>query len=171
MPPRYSPIAIQRLDIRPTKQEGLDIMDARSSTRQQGFTLVEILVVVVILAILAAIVIPQFTAATDEARDNVIKMDLSRIRQQIEVYKQQHGQLPILVDFENQLTQATNSNGDPAIPGTPGFPFGPYLRTIPINPFTTTNDVGDGNVGDSAWYYNELTGLFLANSSADHRLW
>ncbi|MHC4171078.1 MAG: type II secretion system protein [Planctomycetota bacterium] len=60
-------------------------MKARS-----GFTLVEILIVVVILGILAAIVIPQFTEASTEAKTSSLMTDLQTMRSQIELYKIQH---------------------------------------------------------------------------------
>ena len=135
-----------------------------------GFTLVEILVVVVILAILAMIVVPQFTSAAGETRDNALKMNLFRIRQQLEIYKQQHGGTwPTLHAFEAQMTRASNTSGETAAPGTAGYAFGPYLREIPSNPYTTSKTVGDGAVGTSAWYYNQDTGEFRANNSAEHR--
>jgi general secretion pathway protein G len=57
---------------------------------KRGFTLVEILIVVVILGILAAIVIPQFTEASTEAKLSSLCSDLQTIRSQIELYKVQH---------------------------------------------------------------------------------
>jgi prepilin-type N-terminal cleavage/methylation domain-containing protein len=57
---------------------------------KRGFTLVEILIVVVILGILAAIVIPQFTQASTEAKSNSLASDLQSLRSQIELYKVQH---------------------------------------------------------------------------------
>src|SRR5499427_4093491 len=59
-------------------------------TNKSGFTLVEILIVVIILGILAAIVIPQFTNASQDARKNSVSSLLQTIRSQIELYKLQH---------------------------------------------------------------------------------
>src|SRR5688500_12752746 len=58
---------------------------------RKGFTLVEILIVVIILGILAAIVIPQFTSASQEARESSALSLLQTIRSQMELYKLQHG--------------------------------------------------------------------------------
>lgn len=136
----------------------------RHPRRQTGFTLIEILVVVVILAILAAIVLPQFTSAAEESRTNSLQMSLHRIRQQIEIYQSHHsGQYPDAEHFVAQMTQATD------ILGNAGTDHGPYIRQIPNNPFTGTNDIGDGEVGSSAWYYDETTGEFRANDTAAHR--
>lgn len=136
----------------------------------RGFTLVEILVVVVLLGILAAIVVPRFTSAADETRESALKMNLFHTRQQIEVYRHQHnGNWPSLTQFEAQMTQASNVHGQTAAPGTAGYPYGPYLREVPPNPFTSGNALGDDEVGTSDWYYNENTGEFHANHSEEHR--
>ena len=58
--------------------------------RKSGFTLVEILIVVVILGILAAIVIPQFTGASTEAKESSLMSNLQAMRSQVELYKIQH---------------------------------------------------------------------------------
>src|ERR1700722_19709661 len=58
--------------------------------RAAGFTLVEILIVVVVLGILASIVIPQFSNASQQARENTLKEELQYLRTQIAVYKAQH---------------------------------------------------------------------------------
>ena len=58
--------------------------------KNRGFTLVEILIVVVILGILAAIVIPQFSNASEEAAYSRIKTDLQTVRSQIQLYRVQH---------------------------------------------------------------------------------
>src|SRR5262245_49632233 len=65
---------------------------ARRSAR--AFTLVEILIVVVILGILATVVIPQFTSATHETRENTLKDCLRYLRTQVLVFKAQHRDVP-----------------------------------------------------------------------------
>src|SRR5256886_12083756 len=67
-------------------------------TRKSGFTLVEILIVVVILGILAAIVIPQFTNASQDAQRGNIQTQLQSIRNQIELYRvKNNGVAPVMV--------------------------------------------------------------------------
>jgi general secretion pathway protein G len=99
----------------------------------KGFTLVEILIVVIILGILAAIVIPQFTNASTDARKISLTSQLQTVRSQIELYKLQHNdQLP---DFTNkqwgQMTAQTDVNGNTAAQTKD---FGPYLQQTPSNP-------------------------------------
>jgi type II secretion system protein G len=119
---------------------------------KSGFTLVEILIVVVILGILAAIVIPQFTSASTEAKESALVSDLQSIRSQIELYKIHHNDnLPGVANglheaaaggFEEAMTSRSNVNGktgdDPAL-----YRFGPYMQRIPDNPFCGT--VGEEN--------------------------
>ncbi|MCW5766154.1 MAG: prepilin-type N-terminal cleavage/methylation domain-containing protein [Phycisphaeraceae bacterium] len=71
----------------------------RTGPRPSAFTLVEILIVVVILGILAAIVVPQFTRATEEAAWKTTYSDLQKIRLHVEVYRTRNsGALPAVVD-------------------------------------------------------------------------
>src|SRR5215217_8162947 len=58
--------------------------------KQTGFTLVELLIVVIILAILAAIVVPQFSATSTDAQEAALDSNLNAIRSAIELYKVQH---------------------------------------------------------------------------------
>ena len=107
--------------------------------RNKGFTLVEILIVVIILGILAAIVIPQFTNASTDARRNSLTSQLQTLRSQLELYKLQHNdRLPTSITTSTtdpnaqwlQMTQRTDVNGDT----TGSNDFGPYLQQNPTNP-------------------------------------
>lgn len=139
-------------------------------TRKGGFTLVEILVVVVLLGFLAAIIVPQFTGASNETRTAALFTDLRRIRSQIEYYKFQHNeQLPAITgetsdDFIRRMTTKTD------IDGNVGNDFGPYMQSIPVNPFNDLNTVRiDGGVAGSSsdgWRFDTTTGAFQADDSA-----
>lgn len=68
--------------------------------RHAGFTLIEILIVVVILGILAAIVIPQFAESADGARDSAAATTHKTVRSQVELYKFRHeGDIPTFQDL------------------------------------------------------------------------
>lgn len=140
-------------------------------TCRPGFTLVEILIVVVILGILAAMVVPQFTSAARESRENSLRMTLHRMRIQLEVYREHHNnQYPTLDDFEAQLTGLTDVQGQTVAAGTPNA-YGPYIREMPANPVTSGKAIGTGATGSSDWYYDPATGEFRANDSEASRLY
>jgi general secretion pathway protein G len=113
---------------------------------KRGFTLVEILIVVIILGILAAIVIPQFTNASTEARQNSVRSQLQTLRSQIELYKLQHNDdLPDLVTNWTQLTTVTDATG--VAPSAGEQSFGPYMQAAPVNSLNNSIVVvnGDGS--------------------------
>lgn len=99
--------------------------------QQRGFTLIEILIVVVILGILAAIVIPQFTNASQDAQVSAIKSQLQTVRSQIELYRVKNGSDNLTGSANDSdalftlLTTADANNG--------GFQ---YLQTVPQLPNT-----------------------------------
>lgn len=142
-------------------------MAKRSSS---GFTLVEILIVVVIMAILAATIIPQFTDTTTDAKLNTSVFNLQTMRAQIETFKAQHGGKPPaqLVD----LTKKTDKNGTVSATGQ----YGPYLQSIPEETVTgnngvvnvTSNPITASDVTSAGgWLYNPTTGEIRINH-ADH---
>lgn len=61
---------------------------------QSGFTLIELMVVVVILGILAAVVIPQFSKSTDKARVSSAKAELKNMQSAMEIYYAENGDYP-----------------------------------------------------------------------------
>ena len=145
----------------------------KRSVRKSGFTLVEVLIVVVIMAILAATIIPQFTDSTSDAKASTTKFNLHTLRSQIELYKTQHnGVVPSGTLVE--LTVNTDIDGNQGV----GNPYGPYIRQIPENPFNNsatvtviTNDpaVAADVTGSGGWLYNATTGGIWIDH-ADHVL-
>lgn len=152
---------------------------------KSGFTLVEILIVVVILGILAAIVIPQFTEASTEAKTSSLCTDLQTVRSQIELYKIQHNDnLPGQTatghgtdcnDIADALTSMTNQAGVKQTTAGTGV-YGPYLQKFPSNPFVTANEdqveegTGSPGSGDYGWYFNTTSGDFNADDDAHSSL-
>jgi general secretion pathway protein G len=140
-----------------------------SARRRTGFTLVEVLLVVVILAILAATVIPQFTESGENAKESAVMQNLRTMRAQIEMYKLQHnGIAPNNINME-QLTKETNLAGTPTVGGD----YGPYLvGGMPYNPYNnlntvvaTTSDPPTAPGAAGGWLYNSATGGIWANSA------
>jgi prepilin-type N-terminal cleavage/methylation domain-containing protein len=131
-------------------------------TARSAFTLVEVLIVVVIMAILAATIIPQFTDSTNDAKTSTVKFNLHTLRSQIELYKAHHnGAVPAPL---SKLTQSTDVDGTAGTGAS--FPYGPYMREIPDNPFNASNTVTAISVDPATaaqcvgggWLYNETTG-------------
>lgn len=124
----------------------------------RAFTLVEILIVVVILGILAAIVTPQFTYATEEAQKTSTVDQLKKVRAAISVYYVRNG---------NTLPDITagDATWGPLI-GT-----GDYMREAPPNPYVGSPNgtvIAIGSSPDTVyqrnygWLYNPLTGELWA---------
>ena len=118
-----------------------------------GFTLIEILIVVIILGILAAIVIPQFSSASQDARKSNVVTTVQTLRSQIALYKLQHAdKLPNLIGDGTTnwdlFLQKTNEAGD--LSPTSGQTFGPYMQDKPVNSLTGKSDVVQGNDATTA---------------------
>ena len=101
---------------------------------RKAFTLVEILIVVVILGILAAIVVPQFTNATQDAQAGNIQAQLDTLNNQIELFRARANVYPgpggtTMVGYD----WLSMINADPAAPGGPFT--GGYLKSVPKNPY------------------------------------
>ena len=137
--------------------------------RKQGFTLVEILIVVIILGILAAIVIPQFTNASTNARESSVLSQLQTLRSEIQLFKLQHDDtIPTLVGTSpacwNQLMQATDLNG--TVDTTAGA-YGPYMQSIPDNPLNgNANVTAPGSqTSTTGWTYDTSGNILATNQT------
>jgi general secretion pathway protein G len=148
----------------------------RIGCQRSAFTLVELLIVVVILGIMAMIVIPQFSNASHQARENTLKDDLRYLRTQVSVYKAQHRDSAPgsgSGDFLQQMTMATDEQGNTNATSTTTYRFGPYLLAMPPNPlngkdtikFSTSADVTVDVDDTTGWLYNVSTQQFAANLS------
>ena len=143
---------------------------------KRGFTLVEILIVVVILGILAAIVVPQFTQASTEAKLNSLCSNLQSLRSQIELYKVQHNDVsPTLADFTEQMTETSDIDGTTSGDKvrTTTYCYGPYLERVPENPFNNLatlvaiTDPCQAGSGGAGWAYLAATGQIYADDDFD----
>ncbi|HEX4795019.1 MAG TPA: prepilin-type N-terminal cleavage/methylation domain-containing protein [Humisphaera sp.] len=143
------------------------------STSRRGFTLIEILIVVIILGILAAIVIPQFSSATNDARKSTLASTAQTVRSEIALYQVQHnGVLPGTGAsgfdsnvFWTQLTTKTDQNGAAYSGSSTTGPFGPYMQSMPSNPLAAgqswQSTVADGSgaaLSSPAGFVYDFTG-------------
>jgi len=152
--------------------------------RKKGFTLIEVILVVTILGILAALVLPTFSDHATNARESAAKSNLMTIRSQIELYKLQHNGIPpgyvngaaASVDVLKLQFVGTSAVNGAASSGTvPSAPFlyGPYLKKIPQNPFNNLSTIAyvaqatafsaAVNGTSSGWLYKKETGEFGIN--------
>jgi len=63
----------------------------KSFQKQAGFTLIEILIVVILLGIIATIIVPQVTMSSDDTKLATLKTNLSNMRDAIRLYYYHHG--------------------------------------------------------------------------------
>ncbi len=128
---------------------------------QSGFTLIEMLIVVIVLGILAMIIIPQISVSTDDAKLSTLQTNLGSLRSAVELYYHQHdskypgprkptdppncnccrgGQRHLLPSLQNIRRLAVKQ---PDVKAAPAI-YGPYLKgiTLPTNPFNNLNDRG-----------------------------
>lgn len=153
-------------------KRGLATLKRRLSA---GFTLVEVLIVVVIMAILAGTIISRFLDTTDDAKTSTLEHNMSVVQVQIELYRTQHlHQYPTIQDHAlPQLISATNAAGEIGTAGTT-HPLGPYLVEAPTNPFDGSKNVSavskagekPAGVADSSggWQYDVTNGRFWPNN-------
>lgn len=158
-------------------------MNINKNSNMRAFTLVEILIVVVILGILAAVVLPLASGGVISAQESSLGIDLQLLKRFVLIYKVHHLEVapgypngtgvPTEEAFINQALLASNSAGETAAIGTAGYDRGPYMQMIPANPLNklkTIQMLGDGENfpadGDNShgWIYKAATGEIRPDS-------
>ncbi len=139
-----------------------------------------------ILGIIGAIALPRFSNVSASARSSMLADSLRIFRIQVAVFRAQHlgvsagypncdtTQAPTAEAFVAHMTTVSNEAGETAVPGTPGYRYGIYLREIPENPVNGKNSVqiiGDGEefpteADDShGWIYQPSTLVFKTDAT------
>ncbi len=121
--------------------------------KQSGFTLIEIMVVVVILGVLGALIVPNIIGAPDEARVTAAKSDIRAISTQLETYR-----------LHNSVYPSTEQGLEALVEEPTGFPeprnWGPepYLKKIPVDPWD-----------EPYYYFSEDRSYEIYSYGADRR--
>jgi general secretion pathway protein G len=112
----------------------IQIRNPKSEIRnhRRAFTLVEILLVMTIISILAAIVIPKMVGRSEQARQTAVRADISSIKTALDAFEVDNGYYPkSLQDLIQQPSNAKNWHG-PYLENFPQDPCGnPYVYTYP----------------------------------------
>jgi type II secretory pathway pseudopilin PulG len=152
----------------------------RNAPHGAAFTIIEMLMVIVALAIMAGIVIPQVSGAVDDAKHGTMLANLHEVTNAIERYRMDHSGMPPDLHVSRrlpQLTSKTNVDGD--IGSGPGYIYGPYLIEMPDNPLSGTaavyrvNSVPPSNLDRRiGWVYHVESGQIWAGLHAglNHKL-
>ena len=152
--------------------------------KKKAFTIVEVILVVTILGILAAIAFPGLQDHVAKAKESAVRNNLTTIRSQIEIYKLQHEGVPpgykdgaeaSIQTLILQLTATSTVTGAVSefkVPVDP-YVFGPYLKKILENTFNGLSTIAYLNVGtefsaaadgtSSGWLYKRETSEFRLN--------
>jgi general secretion pathway protein G len=97
---------------------------------QRGFTLIEIMVVVVIIGILGALVVPKLLGRTGESRVAAAKVDIATLKQALNLYKLDNQRFPTTDQGLQALMQKPTSG-----PAATGWKAGGYLEKLPKDPW------------------------------------
>jgi general secretion pathway protein G len=122
-----------------------------------GFTLVELLVVIVVLAVLAAIVLPKFMDSSKRSKESALKSDLKVVRNAVSLFKTDTDLYPLsLADLAATAAPAKGNDGTNDVNLTAGNWHGPYLQSVPDDP-----------VGGAALTYTKTTGVVTSSTAGN----
>lgn len=98
--------------------------------RARGFTLIEIMVVVVIMGILASLVVPKLIARTGESKVAAAKVDIATVMQALKLYRLDNQRYPTTEQGLHALIERPTTG-----PAANGWKAGGYLEKMPKDPW------------------------------------
>ena len=144
--------------------------------RVKGFSLVELVIVLVIIGVISAIAIPRLTRGASNSGATALKADLATLRNAVELYRAEHeGQFPTKLNFVDQMTKFSNLAGatfSTTANVASGIVYGPYLKSVPALPVgaeKSSTTVSDAAAADVGWIYDETTGNITSNTDASEK--
>lgn len=160
---------------------------------RRAFSLLELVIVMVIIGIIAAIAVPRISAAAAGSSETALIADLSVLRRAIEHYAAEHAQVfpganpdgmggsaNSAEAFVSQLTLFSAADGRASATKTSDHVFGPYVSRIPELPVGANHGSASVAIDSSnspplvtgngeGWVYNPVTGEIIANSDEANR--
>ena len=116
--------------------------------QEDGFTLVELVMVVIIIATIAAIIIPKFIDQVTQAKISTTKANLGTMRSAVELYAADHSGTYPSTDLTELLSNYTGTT---------------YVRRMPVDGISTVSAVVNTQANAGGWYYNATNHEALPN--------
>ncbi|MEO0475696.1 MAG: prepilin-type N-terminal cleavage/methylation domain-containing protein [Planctomycetota bacterium] len=131
-----------------------------NASQYRGFSLIELLIIVSIIGILAAIVIPTFSNANETAKAGALSSQINTVKKALILYKTDHNDsyptdAQLITNQWQVLTNSTDIDG-----ATSGSDYGPYFQKPPFNAFMDSSVVAADD--SAAWQYDSSTGTIDA---------
>ncbi len=132
-------------------------------SRRRGFTLIELVIVVLVLGIITAVAAPKMFDTATEARDNATRQSLGVLRGAIELYRAQNGSYPAANTLTTDLL--------PFIQGSFPAPQAGANKGDATVVSSTQNPITTAEAGTAGWVYNATTGELRVNAADPYITW